>query len=131
MRILIPICTLLLMMLACQLTTGSSAASKEVAALQKETEDIHDIAMRDLAGMNRHSRQLKELLTVARMLPEAREAVLDTLSRMETAESEMYEWMQNYKAPDADTPPEQAKAYLLEQKALIIANGKKIKELAQ
>jgi hypothetical protein len=114
----------LLFLLGCQSKTDC-----EITKLQTETENIHDEAMKDLASMNRKGREIKKMMEVARLTEEANKAYLDTLGSMNKAETDMYDWMRNYKPPTKDAP--NAKAYLLEQKAKIQANADHIRSLIQ
>ncbi len=101
----------------------------EVAALKAETERIHDEAMKDLATMNRKSREIKKMLETAGLTDAQNRAYQDTLASMAKAESDMYDWMRNYKAPAKNTPAMQAIQYLNEQKSKIQSNAEHIRSL--
>ncbi len=99
---------------------------KQIDALAKETETIHDEAMKDLADMNRVARELKETLIASTMTPEQSAPYAEALTNMGNAENQMMEWMKNYKTLD-EMKPEEALKYLQEQKTLIEKNRAEIK----
>jgi hypothetical protein len=99
-----------------------------VTALQKETEEVHDVAMRDLADMNRVKRGLKADLAQLDSLAPRRDSLLSVLALMETADADMMSWMANYQPPDKSMPVAEALAYLNQEKAKISANGNMIRE---
>jgi hypothetical protein len=103
---------------------------KEVAALAKETEAIHDAAMKDMAEMNRVARALKDFMISATMTPEQSQKFNDALTTMGNAENDMMDWMKNYKSPDA-LPSAEALKYLQEQKKLIENNHIDIKSATE
>lgn len=94
---------------------------KQVEALQNETEEIHNEAMKDLAEMNRVAAQLKEFMISASMTPSQSATYTDVLTTIGNAENEMMAWMANYKAP-TDMPAPDALKYLQNQKNLIEQN---------
>jgi hypothetical protein len=106
-------------------------ADPEVAALEKSTMHIHDEAMKGLADMNRRARGLKSELKSLDDASPRKSAILDTLQLIETADTEMHDWMRNYKAPSADLPAADAKAYLMDQKAKIELNYQHIQALVK
>ena len=97
------------------LASCDDGSKKQMDALKKETMDVHDEAMKDLADMNRTSRKLKEHLTVAVMTPEQSEQFTAALAAIEKADDEMTAWMSSYEDPEGATPAE-AIRYLQEQK---------------
>ncbi|MBC7777610.1 MAG: hypothetical protein H7246_19405 [Phycisphaerae bacterium] len=108
------------------LFTSCNNDKKQIETLTKETETIHDEAMKDLADMNRVARELKETIMVATMTAEQSAVYTDALTAMGNAENAMMDWMKNYKSPEEMAPPEAMK-YLQEQKALIEKNRADIK----
>jgi len=112
---------LLLLLCVGLMLPACDGSKKEIAALQKQTEDIHDEAMKDLAEMNRVARSLKELQMVATMTPEQSEVFEKTLKGMNKAEEDMMAWMAGYKAPEGK-PAAEALAYLEDQKSKITQN---------
>lgn len=100
---------------------------QEVEKLQKETETVHDEAMKSMADMNRSGRALKQLLPALDSLPARRDSILDVLSAMNRAEEDMMTWMRQYKAPDEQSV-EQALLYLREQKQKIEQNRQDIRK---
>jgi Na+/phosphate symporter len=99
---------------------------KEIEALTKETETIHDEAMKDMADMNRVAREIKAFLISASMTPEQSAVYTETLLAIGKAEDDMMDWMKNYKSPEG-MPPAEALKYLQEQKSLISKNQADIK----
>lgn len=98
-----------------------------VTALQKETEEVHDVAMRDLADMNRVKRSLKAELTQLDSLAPRRDSTLSVLALMETADADMMSWMSNYQPPADTMPLEAALDYLKKEKEKISANANMIR----
>ena len=96
-------------------------SKKQIEALKKETMDVHDEAMKDLADMNRVSRKLKEFLTTATMTPEQSEKFTAALTAIEKADEDMTAWMSAYEDPKG-VPPAEAIRYLQEQKQKIEKN---------
>lgn len=94
---------------------------QKVETLKKETMDIHDEAMKDLADMNRVSRKLKDYMVVALMTPEQSEQFTATLAAIEKADDDMTAWMTAYEDPKGMQPAE-AIRYLEEQKQKITKN---------
>jgi hypothetical protein len=103
------------------LAVACNNSKKQVETLQKETEDLHDVAMKDLAEMNRVAAQLKDFLIAATMTPDQSATYTDLLTTMGNVENEMMAWMANYKAP-TDMPAADALKYLENQKNLIEQN---------
>lgn len=98
------------------LLAGCSDSSKQqIETLKKETMDIHDEAMKDLAEMNRTSRKLKEFLTVATMTPEQSQQFTSVLAAIEKADDDMTAWMSAYEDPKGMSSAE-AISYLQDQK---------------
>lgn len=93
----------------------SDSSKKQIETLKKETMDIHDEAMKDLAEMNRTSRKLKEFLTVATMTPEQSQQFTSVLAAIEKADDDMTAWMSAYEDP-TDMSSAEATRYLQEQK---------------
>lgn len=98
-----------------------------VAALQRETEEVHDVAMRDLADMNRVKRSLKAEMTELDSLALRRDSILSVLALMETADADMMSWMANYKPPADTASVKAALDYLKKEKEKISANGNMIR----
>jgi len=117
---------LLYCLFALFLTVGCNEDKKQVEALQKETETIHDEAMKDMAEMNRVARDIKQFMIAASMTPEQSAVFMTTLTNIGEAENDMMAWMANYKEP-SDKPAAEALKYLTEQKALIAKNHADIK----
>ena len=90
----------------------------EAEALSKETEAIHDEAMKDMAEMNRQSRRIKEMMARMSMTKEVAEKYNDVLAAMEKAEAGMMGWMAEYKKP-AGMAKDDAMKYLQDQKQKI------------
>lgn len=103
------------------LLSACDNSSKAVKALDKETMDIHDEAMKEMAEMNRVSREIKTFLTTALMTPEQSAVYSEVLTNMEKAEAAMMAWMTQYESPK-DKPEAEALAYLKDQKAKITKN---------
>jgi len=95
--------------------------------LKKETETIHDEAMKSMAEMKRVGRQLKKELARPDSMGLRRDSVIQVLARMEKAETEMMAWMTEYAEPDGMSEVE-AIAYLQAQKASIAKNYNDIKD---
>ncbi|HOY04598.1 MAG TPA: hypothetical protein PLO67_04290 [Saprospiraceae bacterium] len=112
---------LILFVLAGFFLPACNGALKEIQALDKETKEIHDSAMNDLAEMNRVSLAIKAFLTTALMTPEQSAKYSKVLSDMEKAESDMMEWMSKNE-PVEGKPEKEALAYLKDQKAKITKN---------
>lgn len=96
-------------------------SQEQIKALKKETMDIHDEAMKDLADMNRVSRELKDYMVVALMTPEQSQQFFTVLADMKKAEDGMMSWMAEYKDPKG-MPGQEAIAYMQDQKQKIAAN---------
>ena len=101
---------LVVWLLACD-----DGSKKQIEVLKKETMDIHDDAMKDLADMNRTSRKIKDFMMVATMTPEQSEHYTAALTAIEKADDDMTAWMSAYEEPK-DAKPEEAIRYLQEQK---------------
>jgi len=108
------------------LFTACNNDKKQVESLIKETETIHDEAMKDMADMNRVARELKQTMIAAMMTPEQNAVYTDVLDKMGNAENGMMDWMKNYKSPD-DMSSADALKYIQEQKTLIEKNRVDIK----
>jgi len=96
-------------------------SKEQIKTLKKETMDIHDEAMKDLADMNRVNRQLKDYMIVALMTPEQSQQFSTVLGNMKKAEDGMMSWMAEYKDPK-EMPGQEAIAYLQDQKQKITTN---------
>jgi len=116
----------LLFLLTVILASACNDDKKQVESLQKETETIHDEAMKDMAEMNRVARAIKEFMISATMTPEQSSTFTTALTNIGNAENGMMTWMANYKAP-TDQPAAEAIKYLQEQKKLIEKNRVEIK----
>lgn len=97
----------------------------EVLELQKQTEQIHDDAMREMAQMNRVGRSLRKDLAALDSLAPRRDSILAALSLAEQAEAGMYAWMQQYNAPAPRA--DSALTYLAAQKSLIEQNQRELR----
>ncbi len=117
---------LVLLMVSALLFTACNNDKKQVETLIKETETIHDEAMKDMADMNRVARELKQTMIAAMMTPEQNAVYTDVLDKMGNAENGMMDWMKNYKSPD-DMSSADALKYIQEQKTLIEKNRVDIK----
>jgi hypothetical protein len=89
--------------------------------LLQSTMDIHDAAMRDLAEMNRIGRQFKKTVTELDSLAPRADSIRTLLRQMKQAETDMYTWMREYKAP-SEPLDEAGKMYLEGQKSKISKN---------
>ncbi|MEI6412316.1 MAG: hypothetical protein WCR52_23195 [Bacteroidota bacterium] len=101
--------------------------------LQKQTEDMHDEAMKDLGGMNRISRNLQKELAHIDSLHQTsprRDSILETIRIMHKAEDDMMAWMAQYQAAD-QLPAKEALDYMTKQKNDIEKNRNDIKEAMQ
>ena len=105
---------------------GCGNENQKIDALQKETEKIHDEAMKDMAEMNRIARALKNTMISATMTAEQSAQYNEVLTAIGNAENEMMDWMKNFKMPDESTPNE-AIQYLEQQKKAIAQNHANIK----
>lgn len=128
-----------LLFLAVYMTACEDSSKKQIEVLKKETMDIHDEAMKDLADMNRTSRKIRDFMMVATMTPEQSERYTAALAAIEKADDDMTAWMSAYEDPK-DAKPEEAIRYLQEQKQKMEKNrddiraaltaGKKLLEAA-
>lgn len=107
-----------------------SQSSQEITQLEKQTEIIHDEAMKDLSVMQRTARAIKAHLGKSDLSAEEVKICSEILKQMDKADADMSNWMVNYKSPTGMAPKE-ALAYLLEQKKLIEQNHKDIVEATQ
>ncbi|MCC6463172.1 MAG: hypothetical protein IT260_22075 [Saprospiraceae bacterium] len=98
-----------------------SAGPSTVDTLEKETMQIHDEAMKEMADMKRLGRVLKEEFKMLDSTSLRKEPLRQTLAQMQAAEDEMYAWMQQYRAPDKKDA-KAAQAYLEDQKQKIEKN---------
>lgn len=103
------------------LASGCKGNSEELKKLDKDIMAVHDAAMKELADMNRTSRELKQFMTVALMTPEQSAKFTEVLGNMEKAEADMMAWMRDYKFPEG-VPEAEAMAYLKDQQAKINKN---------
>lgn len=110
MKHIFPLAVLVLLFASCD-----DGSKKQIETLKKETMDVHDEAMKDLAEMNRVSRKLKDFMMVATMTPEQSEQFTSTLSAIDKADDDMTAWMSAYEDPEG-MPPAEAIHYLQEQK---------------
>lgn len=115
----------ILYLLAALLALSCGQSRRDVEALQRQTETIHDEAMKGIADMNRVGRQLKEQLATLDSIAPRRDSIYHILSRMNRADEDMQNWMMNYKAPDKLSAAE-ALQYLQGQKQAIDKNLKDI-----
>ena len=99
----------------------ASAKSPAVQALETETMKIHDEAMKEMADMNRVTREMKDLMIRAQMTPEGSQKFQKVLDDMGKAEEGMMAWMAGYKEP-VGQPEAEALKYLQEQKDKIAKN---------
>lgn len=116
MKKILCLSAILLLLAACD-----DGSKQQIETLKKETMDIHDEAMKDIATMNRVSRKLKEFMTVATMTPEQSEQFTAALAAIEKADDGMTDWMSAYEDPKGMQPAE-AIRYLEEQKQKITKN---------
>lgn len=100
----------LLLFVACD-----DGSKKQIETLRKETMSIHDEAMKDLADMNRVSRQLKDMMKSDSITPEQLGLLTTALLTINKADDEMTNWMSNYEDPKG-MPPADAIQYLQDQK---------------
>jgi len=111
----------MLFVLASLLAQACDGSKKEIDALDKQTKEIHDQAMGDLAAMNQTSLALKDFMIKALMTPEQSTVFNKTLADMEKAESDMMEWMAQDKLPEGKSK-EEALAFMKERLAKITRN---------
>jgi len=97
------------------------AGGSAVETLEKETMAIHDEAMKEMAGMNRIGRTLKQEMESLDSLAPRRAVIREVLGVMEQAEEDMYTWMQQY-TPPGELPAAEAEKFLTEQKRKIEKN---------
>ena len=95
---------------------------KAVEELKDATMAVHDEAMKELGAMNSVARGLKATMNSLDSLSPERIEIKNTISDMEKAESEMMDWMAQYRAPAKDMPKEEALKYLQGQKTLMEKN---------
>ena len=122
---------LAILLLSLAFLSACNNDQKAVEALLKETETIHDEAMKDLAEMNRVAREIKEFMISATMTPDQSAVYTETLTQIGQAENDMMTWMKDFKAPEATAPPKEAMEYLSKQKELIQKNQADIKAAAE
>lgn len=96
---------------------------KEVTALQTETEHIHDEAMKLMGPMNALVRNLKKELTKIDSNSLRFDSIQQTILFAKQAETDMMDWMKNYKAPTESISKEDALNYLNQQKIAIQKNA--------
>ena len=101
---------------------------KEVTALQTETEHIHDEAMKLMGPMNALVRDLKKELAEIDSTSARFDTIQQTILFAKQAESDMMEWMKNYKAPTESVSKEEALSYLNQQKTAIEKNAQDLQE---
>ncbi|HLP94447.1 MAG TPA: hypothetical protein VK168_10455 [Saprospiraceae bacterium] len=118
---------LTILMLALAFFSACNNDQKAVDALLKETETIHDEAMKDMAEMNRLAREIKEFMISASMTPEQSQVYTQTLTQIGQAENDMMSWMKEFKAPEANAPAKESLDYLAKQKEAIQKNHNDIK----
>ncbi|MBX2892276.1 MAG: hypothetical protein KF734_15215 [Saprospiraceae bacterium] len=116
MKYIISLAAFLLCSAACK-----DSSKTQIETLKKETMDVHDEAMKDLARMNRVSRKLKDFMISATMTPEQSQVFTSTLVAIEKADDDMTAWMSAYRDPKGK-PPAEAIQYLQEQKSKIEKN---------
>lgn len=104
--------------------TGSSAKD-----LEKETMQVHDAAMKEMADMNRLGRLLKHEMETLDSLAPRRDSLRDVVGQMKRAEEGMYGWMQQY-SPPTKLSDEDARKYLTEQKKMIGQNYRDMQNAA-
>lgn len=118
---------LLLFTLVLAFFSACNNDQKAVEALLKETETIHDEAMKDMAEMNRVAREIKDFMMSASMTPDQSAVYTETLTRIGQAENDMMAWMKDFKAPEANAPSKESMDYLGQQKEAIQKNHNDIK----
>jgi hypothetical protein len=102
---------------------------KEIKALQIETENTHDEAMKEMAEMNRIARNLKNdpvLKNDVKTKNTRKDSILSVLHQIELAEADMMTWMTNYKEPDSKMEKNAAITYLYDQKSKMVKNQQDI-----
>ncbi len=118
---------LLLCLSTLLLIFGCSDDKKQVETLQKETEAIHDEAMKDMAEMNRLAREIKQNIVADSLNADQAAPLNAVLGNIGNAENDMMAWMAGYKAP-TDISSAEAIRYLQAQKNLIEKNHAEIKD---
>lgn len=89
--------------------------------LLQSTMDIHDAAMEELGAMNDIGLQLKKEIAELDTLAPRADSIRTLLRQMDLAETDMFNWMREYKAPK-EPLDEAGKAYLEDQKSKISKN---------
>lgn len=89
----------------------SNADKQKREALDKETAELHNNAMKEVADMNRVAREIKQFLLTASMTPEQNAVYMDALTAMGQAENAMNDWMVKQPATDALPDAEAIKVY--------------------
>jgi len=117
---------LTLFLLAFLLFSACNNDQKQVDQLLKETETIHDQAMKEMADMNRVARALKESMVATTLTPEQSAEYNTVLTNIGKAENGMMDWMKNYKSLD-EMSQENALEYIQGQKTGIEKNYADIK----
>lgn len=101
--------------------------------LQKQSEALHDEAMKDLGIMNRISKNLRKELAQLDSLHQTgprRDSIQETITVMHKAEDDMMAWMAQYKAVE-QVPEKEALEYMTKQKINIEKNRNDIKDAIQ
>ncbi len=102
--------------------------------LEKDTEVIHDEAMKNMAEMNRFGRKIKQELVLADSIgirPGRRDSLENLLQRISTAENDMMSWMTNYKSESPLLPMKDELEYIRDQKSKIEKNAFDIREAVE
>jgi hypothetical protein len=101
--------------------------------LQKQSEVLHDEAMKDLGIMNRISKNLRKELAQLDSLHQTsprRDSIQQAVAAMREAEDGMMIWMAQYKAVE-QVPEKEALPFMTKQKNDIEKNRNDIKEALQ
>lgn len=94
--------------------------------ISEKAGEIHDVAMKDMAEMNRLGRQIKKELLAAdslKITPTRRDSLEKLLQNMDAAEADMMAWMTGFKADEPLLPMKNELNYIREQQAKIEKNA--------
>jgi hypothetical protein len=117
-----------IMAMSAALMFSACKGNNEVKKLQLATENIHDDAMKEMAVMNRISRDLKKQLTAmdsAQVSSPRKDSMVLVLANIRKAEEDMMQWMTQYKDPKGMSN-DAAISYLKDQKLKIEQNQRDI-----
>lgn len=120
----------LFLLFAAFLLPSCNQEQKKLENLQKETNDLHDQAMKDMADMDRSARAIKEFMKTATLSQEDSVKYAGVLAAVGTAENNMMTWMTQYQEP-AGKPAAEAIQYLEAQKTVLLKSRKEINDATE